>query len=347
MPIRISSQPIHELPCDAVVCPVDGKLRPVEKVGRQILKTEKRKTLLSNQESYLDVGDTTIVPADHLACKHIIGLSVPVDLDMPATVSYCYQSVLETALQNQIETIAIPVIPLGTRSFEKELALQTALESISHFLQQQEMTVHILVPDSKSCYIDTSLYSELSALLDKRRCEELTDLDAEDFLYYDDYDDDFYCEFEPDEGTDEAPVIRITLQESLSDFPAKDPWEAGLEDKLRALDKGFAETLFDYIDAKGMTDVECYKRANIDRKTFSKIKCSKDYRPSKATVLAFAIALRLDIEETNHLLNTVGMVLSGSSKFDVIIEYFILNQRYDIHEINAALFRFDQVLLGC
>lgn len=111
------------------------------------------------------------------------------------------------------------------------------------------------------------------------------------------------------------------------------------------MDKGFAETLFDYIDAKGMTDVDCYKRANIDRKTFSKIKCSKTYKPSKATVMSFAIALRLTLDETNHLLNTVGMSLSRSSKFDLIVEFFIKNGRYDIYEINETLFKFDQMLL--
>ena len=107
------------------------------------------------------------------------------------------------------------------------------------------------------------------------------------------------------------------------------------------------ETLFDYIDAKGMDDVDCYKRANIDRKTFSKIKCSKTYKPSKVTVLSFAIALRLNLEETDHLLNTVGMSLSHSSKFDIIVEYFIRNEKYDINEINETLFMFDQLLLGC
>ena len=119
-----------------------------------------------------------------------------------------------------------------------------------------------------------------------------------------------------------------------------------LDEALRSMDKGFAETLFDYIDAKGMTDVDCYKRANIDRKTFSKIKCSKTYKPSKVTVLSFAIALRLTLDETNHLLNTVGMSLSRSSKFDVIVEYFIKNGKYNIYEINETLFTFDQMLLG-
>ena len=116
---------------------------------------------------------------------------------------------------------------------------------------------------------------------------------------------------------------------------------------LREMDRGFAETLFAYIDEKGFSDVECYKRANVDKKTFSKIKCNKGYKPSKVTVVSFAIALRLNLAETNHLLNTVGMALSRSSKFDVIIEYFVTTGNYtDIFDVNETLYQFDQVTLG-
>ena len=120
-----------------------------------------------------------------------------------------------------------------------------------------------------------------------------------------------------------------------------------LDDMLANMDKSFAETLFHYIDRVGITDVEAYKRANVDKKTFSKIKCNPDYRPSKITAVSFAIGLRLNLDETRHLLSTAGMCLSRSSKFDVIIEYFITSGRYEtIFDVNEVLYQFDQSLLG-
>ncbi|MBO4378399.1 MAG: RNase III inhibitor, partial [Clostridia bacterium] len=121
---------------------------------------------------------------------------------------------------------------------------------------------------------------------------------------------------------------------------------ADLDELLRKTDKGFSETLLDLIDAKGMTDSECYKRANVDRKLFSKIRSNPQYKPSKPTAFAFAIALELDLNETEDLLRRAGYAITHSSKFDVIVEYFIVNGRYNIHEINEELFDRDMPLLG-
>ncbi len=121
-----------------------------------------------------------------------------------------------------------------------------------------------------------------------------------------------------------------------------------LSDLLSDMDKPFGETLLAYIDKKGITDVEAYKRSNVSRKVFSKIKCNKYYQPSKVTAVSFAIGLRLDIDETEHLLRTAGLCLSDSNTFDIIIEYFIVTGNYkSIHDVNDVLYQYDQVLLGC
>lgn len=125
-----------------------------------------------------------------------------------------------------------------------------------------------------------------------------------------------------------------------------EPPKESLSEMLSKLDDTFAVTLLKLIDAKDMTDVECYKKANVSKQTWYKIMNSKNYRPSKNTVLVFAIALELSVEETDRLLATVGFALSRSSKFDVIIEYFIENKIYDIDTINDALYEFDQVCLN-
>ena len=148
-----------------------------------------------------------------------------------------------------------------------------------------------------------------------------------------------------DKVYDAKSVRFLCMSIDVSEYSAFD--DLTLEDMLDDIGRGFAETLFSYIDDRKISDVDCYKRANVDKKTFSKIKCNKNYRPSKITAVSFALALHLNIDETKNLLNTVGMSLSHSSKFDIIIEYFIKTGNYkNLADVNEVLYRFGEETLG-
>lgn len=140
--------------------------------------------------------------------------------------------------------------------------------------------------------------------------------------------------------TASLPPLEVGSQTMIAAAP-----DASLSEWLDAIDEPFSTTLLALIDKRGMTDAEVYKRANMSRQLFSKIRSDEYYRPTKKTALALAIALKLDLDETEDLLQRAGFALSNSSKADVIVEYFILHGNHDIFAINEALYAFDQPLL--
>jgi hypothetical protein len=201
--------------------------------------------------------------------------------------------------------------------------------------------VYICVFDRDSYTFSQKLFNDIKSFIDDD--------------YVDEHDEDFYLEDYDERELDSRVMKSAVLCDEEKDAPMPSCANIAtgsarnktLDEYMRNMDKPFAYKLFDLIDASGMTDVECYKKANIDKKTFSKIKCNpKTYKPSKQTAVAFAIALRLDLDQTQDLLASAGLTLSRSFTFDKIIRYFIQNGVYDIFEINEALFEFDQALLG-
>ncbi|MBE6568586.1 MAG: macro domain-containing protein [Ruminococcaceae bacterium] len=359
MPLSIIRQDITKIRCDAIVNPTNEYLSPGGGTDAAVHTAAGPK--LSEACAKLSPcvpGRAVITPGYNLPCKYVIHTVGPVwqngtHGERELLVS-CYTASLALAKKHKCRSVAIPLISSGTYGCPKDLVLKIALETIGRFLQENEMDVTVVVYDKDSYALSRELADEVTAYIDDR----YTGDDEPPVMKTNrptlsrrrmNLSGNARCD-------DSSPMMQSCAEpEDMAEMPVAAcmtaPSEtksrkATLDEMLRAMDKGFAETLFDYIDAKGMDDVECYKRANIDRKTFSKIKCNKNYKPSKQTVLSFAIALRLTLEETNHLLNTVGMALSRSSKFDVIIEYFIKNGKYDIYEINETLFTFDQVLLG-
>ena len=291
----------------------------------------------------LGLGTAKITKGYNLDAKFIIHTSGPIwrgGLEGESIIlKSCYIESLKLAVANRSNSIAFPLISSGVYGYPKDQVLKFAIQIITEFLLDYELMVYICVFDRKSYEFSQKLFAEISEFIDDTYVEEH---DEDCIAALEDFERSFSEKLLCNECAEPAPI----MVESCA--PKSSAANKSLHEYLKAMDKSFAYKLFDLIDERGMTDVECYKKANIDKKTFSKIKCNpKTYKPSKQTAVAFAIALRLNLDETQDLLASAGLTLSRSFTFDKIIRFFIQKEIYDIFEINEALFEFDQVLLGC
>ena len=273
-------------------------------------------------------GDAKITGAYRLPCRYIIHTVGPVwnggKYGEREQLASCYRSSLALAKKHGCETVAFPLISSGVFGYPKDQALRVAVDTIGEFLLHNDMTVYIVIFSRTAYQISSKLFADIA-----------------------EYVDDHYVDAHTDSRRDRLRRMSVLEGRALSAGAAAAPMVAdNLDDLLAHLDAGFSETLLKLIDRSGKKDTEVYKKANIDRKLFSKIRNNPDYKPSKPTAVAFAIALELNLRETRDLIARAGYALSSSSKFDVIIEYFIGQKKYDIFEINEALFAFDQSLLG-
>ena len=273
-------------------------------------------------------GDAKITKAYRLPCQYVIHTVGPMwnggsHGERKLLVS-CYRTSLALAKEHGCETVAFPLISSGIFGYPKDQALRVAVDTIGEFLLHNDMTVYIVIFSRTAYQISSKLFADIA-----------------------EYVDDHYVDAHTDSQRERLRRMSVLESRTLSADAAAAPMAVGGLDSLLAhLDAGFSETLLKLIDRSGKKDSEIYKKANVDRKLFSKIRNNPDYKPSKATAIAFAIALELNLDETRDLVARAGYALSTSSKFDVIIEYFIRQKKYDIFEINEALFAFDQSLLG-
>ena len=286
-------------------------------------------------------GDAKITKAYRLPCKHVIHTVGPVwnggQYGERKKLISCYRTCLALAKELGCETVAFPLISSGIYGYPKDQALRVAVDTIGEFLMENDMTVYIVIFDRAAYQISGKLFADIAEYIDDHYVDEHTDSRRE-------------CLRRLNRLESKASKV---CEDATPDFMAAPcaPMAmsvvgGNLDDMLGELDAGFSETLLKLIDRTGKKDSEIYKKANVDRKLFSKIRNNPDYKPSKATAIAFAIALELDLEETRDFIARAGFALSHSNKFDVVIEYFIKQKNYDIFEINEALFAFDQSLLG-
>ena len=355
MPLFIIRQDITKMNVDAIVNAANNSLLGGGGVDGAIhdaagaeLKKECEKL------NGCDTGEAKITDAYNLPCKKIIHTVGPVwnggKFGEKFLLKSCYKNSLETAKENGLKSVAFPLISSGAYGYPKEEALKVAVEAIKEFLfkedENDDIEVYLVVFDKESFTVSKKLLAEVKEYIDnnyinedsnhilKRRNLERARRVRESYkTLYGSYDSEKAGE---SFFTDEICLINEPFERN-----------SNLDDELKNLDESFTEMLLRMIDEKGITDVECYKKANVDRKVFSKIRNVKNYRPSKTTAVAFAIALELPLDKAKKMIETAGYSLTHNNKFDVIIEYFIKNKKYDIFEINEVLFEFDQRLLGC
>ncbi len=296
-------------------------------------------------------GEAKLTKGYALDCKYIIHTVGPVwhggDRGEEALLRSCYKNSLELAKAKGCESVAFPLISSGIYGYPKDKALDAAVSEFRSFLEENEMDIILVIFDRDSFEVSSGIVGRIRQYISDAYAREHTERDRNKR--------NIAAEAGMCQSFGAKPTISGLFgrkKESTASFmPEEDSAvccepQADLEGMLNAHDESFSESLLRLIDEKGMTDVETYKKANIDRKLFSKIRSDKNYKPKKQTAVAFAIALELDLCETEELLKKAGFALSGSLKFDLIIRYFIEHSNYNIYEINEALFAFDQSLIG-
>lgn len=333
MPFTLVRQDITKMQVDAIVNAANTALQAGGGVCGAIFNAAGMEEMQAacNKLAPIVIGESVITPGFGLFAKYVIHTAGPVHRDgkhgEEEQLRSCYINSLKRALENKCKSVAFPLISSGIYGYPKEEALRVATTEIKEFIRKNDLDIYLVVYDHEAFEVSKELLGEVACYIDENYIKENREQPRERKLL----DVEIEALYEPDSN--------MAYTESSCRMP-------GLDDLVGNLDEPFSTTLLRLIDSRGKTDVEIYKRANLDRKLFSKIRTGKGYMPSKRTAIALAVALELTLDEIDDLLARAGYALSHSQLFDVIVEYFIVNGKYDIYEINEVLFKYDQPLLG-
>lgn len=325
MPLTLIRQDITKMPVDAIVNAANPRLAMGGGVSGAIFRAAGADQLqaAANKVAPVETGRAAITPGFNLPAKYVIHAVGPIYRQANPDQSRqllrsAYTESLRLAVANHCLSIAFPLISSGIYGYPKEQALAVATSAITDFLTDHELDVYLTIFDQSSFVVSQDLLGPIASYIDQHYVDAQLDTRR-----------------------------RTTPDDELAAYPARAPLsQEPLDQLVNTLDDSFATALFHLIDARHLTDPEVYKRANIDRRLFSKIRSNPDYVPSKRTAVALAIALHLSLTETNDLLQRAGYALSTSQKGDVIMMYFIGSKSYNIYRINEVLFSYDLPLLG-
>lgn len=343
MPLQIIRQDITKIKCDAVVNPTNEQLNPTGGVDLAIHKASgKELTKACRDIGHINTGEAVVTSAYKLSAKYVIHTAGPVwqggSNNEENLLRSCYQNALALAKENSCDSIAIPLISSGTYGYPKDKVLKIAINAIGDFLFTYDMMVYLVVFDKRAFELSRKLMGDIKSFIDDHYAT----------AHIANHIGQRSRRLRYESARLSVPMAQKELAptntEDISECCVCDDNVIDIDDYIK-LDEGFALKLMRLIDIKGMSDVECYKKANVSKQTWYKINNDKNYKPNKKTVIAFAVALKLSLMETQSLLESVGFVLSNSSLFDVIIMYCLSNGIYDVFEIDSILFKYDQETL--
>ncbi len=383
MAFQIIRNDITKVSADAIVNTANPKPKYVSGTDYAIYMAAGPEELLKERQKIgnIETGQAAATPAFALSAKYIIHTVGPAWVDGEhgerEAVRSCYENSLRLAKELGCESIAFPLIATGVYGFPKADALQIAVSVFSEFLTDTDMEIILVVFDEASFVLSGKIFSGVDAFIDENYVSEKMDSEYSlgasaatvafgnrlpdekrrgrrllaDSLHLPRRKDSARVEsikadFADEEVLDEEECAAEPMMAAPMAMASAEKAGRSLDDLMANVSETWQESLFRLIDEKGYTDTEVYKRANVDRKLFSKIRSNADYQPKKITAVAFALALKLSLDETKDLLGRAGYALSPSSRFDLIIEYFIGQEVYDTYTINLALFEHKQPLLG-
>ncbi len=376
MPFRIIRNDITKVEADAIVNTANPKVAAGRGTDYAIYEAAGKEQLMKSREAIgvLERGQAAYTPAFALPAKYIIHTAGPSWVDgnhgEEEILSSCYRNSLAIAEELKCESVAFPLIATGNYGFPKDRALHIAIREISSFLTSHDMTVILTVFDDTSFSLSGKIFEGVQAYIDSEYVQEAKkkEYHASSFfrrrekearrperpqsphvnmsgsIFEEREDEELSTQFDTTILTPEEPVF--------ASRPAAMPYESAMEDidaiahsfKLPE-NSSFQAKLFELIDERHLEDKDVYKRANIDRKLFSKIRCSENYLPKKNTVLALAIALELDIKETEDLLARADHALNPGNLTDVIVRYFIESRYYNMIDIEMTLYEYTRKTL--
>ena len=345
MPFLMIRNDITKVTADAIVNPANRNLLQGSGTSRAIYQAAGEQELTAACEAIgrCDLGRAVCTPAFGLSAKYVFHAVCPAwhggGFGEAEQLAGAYHSALELAAEYHCESVAFPLLSSGNYGYPKEQAFRIAVDTITQYVMEHDLTVYLVLYDRHSLAVSRKLFALVEEYIDDH--------------YVAQNDESYQFDRRRRESVERR---RWRLEEEATPMletaaapppPATTPMAArSLEHLMDNLGESFTTRLLRLIDERGLKDSTVYKQSNISRQHFSKIQCNRDYNPKKKTVLAFAVGLHLSEDETIDLLKSAGYAFSDGSKRDWIVRYCLEHKIYNINQVNTLLFEYDQEQLG-